>query len=515
MRLLFLLCLPAILAAQAPAEPAGFVLRIGDDTVAVERFLRTGTSLSGRLNAKGQPEFRYSASLGPDFAVDSMNIEVYPPGAAPDAKPLQEAKIVMRGDSVFIRNNGGARNFQSQAGALPLLNNSFAITELFTQRARAHGDSIDIPAFALSGGITLPLTIRPLANDSLLLTVANQPHRLQVDAAGRILGGGVPTARLVVTRVDGAAVSKLALGKPDYSAPAGAPYSAREVSLTGPGGITLGGTLTLPSGASARLPAVVTITGSGQEDRDEYLPIAGGYRPFRQVADTLGRRGIAVLRLDDRMIGASGGKLGTSADYADDIRAAVKWLREQPEIDPDRIALLGHSEGGLIAPIVASTDPRLKGIVLMAGPSQTGRQILTFQQKQAIDLDTTIAPASRDSAYKAALAATDSSAKGNSWLRYFMTYDPLATVRRVKRVPVLILQGSTDHQVTPEQAPALERAFKAAGNPDVTMRVFPDLNHLFIHDPSGLPSGYGMLKSNKVEPEVLGALADWLAARLR
>lgn len=509
-----LLGVPTLLAAQAPTEPAGFVITIGGDTVVVERFLRTDNALSGRISGRGQPEFRYSAILDGHSSVTSMQIEVYAPGAAPDAKPLQEAKIVMRGDSVLIRSNGVTRGFATRDGALPLLNNSYAVTELYTERARARGDSISIPGFALNGGVTLPVAVYPIGVDSLVFTVAGQANRLRVDSTGRILGGVIPSARLEVRRVDGPAVSKLALGKPDYSAPADAPYLAREVSLAGPDSITLGGTLTVPKDAKGKVPAVVTITGSGQEDRDEYLPVAGGYRPFRQVADTLGRRGIAVLRLDDRMIGASGGTLGTSADYANDIRAAVAWLRQQPEIDPDRIALVGHSEGGLIAPIVAATDPRLKGAVLMAGPSESGRRILTFQQKQAIDLDTAIAPSSRDSAYAATMARTDSAAATNAWLAYFMDYDPLVTARRVTKVPILILQGASDHQVTPDQAPELERAFKEAGNPDVTMRVFPDLNHLFIRDPSGLPSGYGTLTSNKVEPEVLGTMADWLASHL-
>ena len=508
----FLLLAPA-LGAQVAIEPSAFVIRNGHDTLVVERFARTDGTITGRVTAKGQPEFRYRAFLGPGHSVDSMHMGVYAPGVAADAKPLQEARVILRGDSVLIRNTGGGRDFATQPGALPLLNNSYALTELYTERARAHGDSADIPGFALNGGVTLAVAVRPLAADSVVLTVVGQVNRLRVDATGRILGGTMPSAGLVITRVEGAVASRIALGKSDYSAPAGAPYTAREVTVPRDG-FTLGGTLTLPSGVTGRVPAVVTITGSGQQDRDEYIAVAGGYRPFRQVADTLGRRGIAVLRLDDRMIGASGGTVGTSADYADDVRAAVAWLREQPEIDPERIALVGHSEGGLIAPMVAATDPRLKGAVLMAGPSQTGRQILTFQQKQAIDLEPSIAPASRDSAYRANMAMTDSSAATNPWLRYFLAYDPLATASRVTTVPILILQGATDHQVTPEQAPALERAFTAAGNRDVTMRVFPELNHLFIHDPSGLPSGYGALTSNLVDPEVLGVLADWLAVRL-
>jgi hypothetical protein len=220
-----------------------------------------------------------------------------------------------------------------------------------------------------------------------------------------------------------------------------------------------------------------------------------------------------VLRLDDRTVGSSGGKLGTSADYADDIRAAVAYLRTRPDIDGDRIALLGHSEGGMIAPMVAATDPRLKGIVLMAGPGSTGSDIIHYQQRNAIERDTTVPARARDSLLRVAAVSLDSIARTSAWLQFFLHYDPLPTARRVK-VPVLILQGATDHQVTPEQAESLAAAFRAGGNGDVTVRLFAGLNHLFVPDPSGQPAGYATLKSSRVSAEVLGTLADWLAARL-
>ncbi len=510
---LFALFLPVVAAAQAPVERGAFVLRVGGDTIGVERFTVSADTLSGTISLIGQPRFDYVAVIDPEGLVYTLTLTVFGPNAPVDAAPIQRARITMGGDSAYVDNTAGRRGFATPAGALPLLNNSFAITELFTRRARAAGDSIDVPGWSINGGMVFPVVVRQIDNDSLLLTVANQPHRLRVDRDGRILGATVLTARLVVSRVDGDAAQGLQIGRPDYSAPGDAPYTAREVSLTGPGGITLGGTLTAPMGATGPLPAVVTITGSGQQDRDEYIPVAGGYRLFRQVADTLGRRGIAVLRLDDRMVGASTGSGGTSADYADDIRAALAWLRQQPEIDGNRLAVVGHSEGGLIAPLVAATDPLLKGAVLMAGPSQTGEEILRFQYRQGIESDTTIALASRDSAFTALVATLDASSTPGSWLQFFRSHDPLAVARTV-RTPILILHGETDRQVTPEQAAALAAAFRAGGNPDVTVRMFEDRNHFFLPDPDGRPSNYGALTDNKVDPAVLGAMADWLVARL-
>jgi uncharacterized protein len=502
----------ASLPAQDIADRGAFLLRVGSDTVVIERFARVADTVQGSVGLKGQPREDYVATLGPRFTIGAMSLSLFREGAA-DAAPVQRIRITMVGDSAIADVNGAVQRFKTVTGAVALLNNSFALAEQFTRRARAAGGAAEIPAWTLTGGTTLTISVRSVGTDSMTLTVAGVEERLNVDAAGRILGGTIPSQHVDVIRVDAAVAATLRLGKVDYSAPVGAPYAAMEVTLPGPGGITLGGTLTVPTGVAGRVPAVVTITGSGQQDRDEYLPVAGGLRPFRQVADTLGRRGIAVLRLDDRTVGLSQGKLGTSADYADDIRAALAFLRSRPEIDGARLALLGHSEGGMIAPMVAASDPQLKGIVLLAGPAETGLDIIHFQQRNAIAHDSTIRPAARDSMIRAAAKSLDSLAHTSAWLDFFLHYDPLATARRVT-VPVLILQGATDHQVTPEQAAKLATAIRAGGNTDVTVHVFPELNHLFVHDTSGQPSGYTSLKSSRVSADVLGMLADWLAVRL-
>jgi hypothetical protein len=146
--------------------------------------------------------------------------------------------------------------------------------------------------------------------------------------------------------------------KPDYSAPADAPYTAEEVVVKTPAGHTLAGTLTLPKSANRTKPvsAIVTATGSGPQDRDENIGLPG-FLSFRQIADSLARRGIAVLRMDDRGTGGSGGtfKGSTTADFAEDVRAGLAYLRTRPEIRADRLGVLGHSEGAIIAPMVA--DP--------------------------------------------------------------------------------------------------------------------------------------------------------------
>jgi len=301
----------------------------------------------------------------------------------------------------------------------------------------------------------------------------------------------------------------------DYAAPAGAPYTAEEVTVNA-GRHTLAGTLTLPRDAVGRVPAVVLITGSGAQDRDSFSPLIPDYRFFRQVADTLSRRGIAVLRMDDQGWGGSKGdpSAATTADFANDIRAGIAFLRARPEIEPERIGLAGHSEGAIIAPLIAAGDPRIRAVVLLAGPSRTGNRIVDFQVRDAL-ITEGLAGAALDSAFAAAAAARSAAAEV-PWLRWFLEHDPLPVARQV-RAPVLILHGATDRQVTPDQAPELEAAIRAGGNRDVTVRVFPALNHLFLPDADGTadPAHYARLPEKRVPAEVLGSLADWLERHLR
>ena len=306
--------------------------------------------------------------------------------------------------------------------------------------------------------------------------------------------------------------------KPDYSAPADAPYSAEEVVIKTPAGHTLAGTLTLPKGASRANPvgAIVTVTGSGPQDRDGTLGLQG-YRPFRQIADSLARRGIAALRMDDRGTGASGGtfKGSTSADFAEDVRAGLAYLRTRTEIASDRLGVIGHSEGAVITPMVAEKEPTLRALVLLAGVAEPARSALHFQIRNGYEHDTTLTPAKRDSLIAAIPKKIDGMMDADPWMKFFLSYDPAATMRRVK-TPVLILTGSHDQQAVPEQVPLMAAAFKEGGNTKVTARVLPDLNHLFVHDTNGFPKDYKKLPAPvMMDSGVLEMITDWLALRLR
>src|SRR5262245_976581 len=508
------------LGAQSTPDHASLLILRGSDTLVVDRFTRSTDSIVGSVQVKGQPRIDYAAALGPQETVRSLVLGVFAPGAAADAAPMQRIRILVQGDTMVAETPAGVQRVPSKAGAVPMFNNALGLSEIFTRRARAAGGATSIPYFAISGGTTLDVNVAPVGSDSMTVAIGPQVQRFKVDAVGRILGGVVGGTNMTFVRGPGGAapnVSRLdsaVAPKRDYSAPPGAPYTAEEVSINGPSG-KLGGTFTKPKNARGPLPAVVTITGSGQQDRDELIPFAGGIRLFRQVADTLSRRGIAVLRLDDRGVGASGGDVqnATSADFANDIRAAIAYLRTRPDIDGSRIAVVGHSEGGAIAPMIASTDPKLKAMVVMAGPGEPAIEISIAQNKYILDRDTTLSPAKRDSILRAARVALAPDKQSNPWIKAWMAYDPAPIARRVK-APTLILQGETDRQVPADQANKLAALIRAGGNRDVTVRLFPATNHLFVADPTGDFQSYDKLKSNVINPAVLGALANWLVTRL-
>ncbi|MDX2261441.1 MAG: alpha/beta fold hydrolase [Gemmatimonadales bacterium] len=507
------------LPAQSGARSAALVFLRGNDTIVVERILRSDTNVVAHVIGRGAPRMTLISSLAPGHLIGMMRFFAYGAGSPADAQPLQSGELRFDGDTarLVIRQGANARPLAiaTKAGAMPVVNNDFVLVEQGVRRARFLGlQRLQVPLFALAGGVTLDGVLDLFAPDSARFTVAGNQSVVSIDAAGNVTGGYLPGQNIRIVVVEGAAAAAIAFGRPDYAAPAGAPYLVEEVEVKAPAGHMLAGSLTLPIARRGRMPAVITITGSGQQDRDESLPIVPGFRLFRQVADTLARHGIAVLRLDDRGVGGSGGEInGTSADFADDIRAAVAFLRTRPEIDPARIALVGHSEGGMIAPMIAATDRRLAAIVLMAGPAQSGRQIIDYQLGRAVTGDPTIPAASRDSAAAAVRAAFDSTTAKGPWMRYFLAYDPLPTLRRVRQ-PVLILQGATDRQVTAEQAPLIEQTLRAAGNRRVTSVIFPDRNHLFLRDADGSPTGYASLPGGHVDAEVMGTLVRWLVETL-
>ena len=309
-----------------------------------------------------------------------------------------------------------------------------------------------------------------------------------------------------------------------FNPPANANYTAEEVRLKAPAGHTLAGTLTLPSDRPPPHPAVVLITGSSPQNRDmmgHWAWPASAYRPFRQISDALSNNGVAVLRMDDRGYGCSeGGPLldATTVERADDNRAMVDFLRNRSDIDPSRIGILGLSEGGNIGPLIAASDPNICALVIMAGCATNGWKIQEHQFRYDIERDENLNKEEKEKALKAKmkdLRVAVRAGKANPWFVFFLEYMPLPTAKQVT-CPVLILHGDKDAHVPVEHANYLAQAMKSSGNPDVTVRIFKDINHPFLPDKDGRKSGYLKLlrKGAKVPDSVLDTITEWFVERL-
>jgi dienelactone hydrolase len=498
-------------AQSTPARTAAtFALITGSDTIVVEQVQRDGNDVSAAFDTRGRGRYTLDAKLDAQDLVSRLELSSYAPAGT---TPLSHAIVAIVGDSVFAQVGTKLQRTGTTVGAIPWINPSFALLEVLVGRARhIGGDSARIPLFLIQGGATVPATVTRLGKDSTIVNVGPVTLRLYTSADGRVLGGVIPSQNSIITRTDiPFSASGIALSAPDYRAPPNAPYVSEDVKVHSPEGFTLAGTLTIPKQHSARVPAVVMITGSGLEDRDETLPGVSGYRPFRQIADTLSRSGIAVLRMDDRGYGESGGdgSSPTTADLANDTRAALTYLRSRPEVDPRHLFLIGHSEGGEIAPMVAETDPTLAGIVTLAGPALTGRRLSDAQLAYALSQDTSLTAAKRDSIAGAQDRILDSASVAQPWVRYYVSYDPIVTARKV-RVPVLLLHGANDRQVSADQSTMLADAMRAGGDRDVTLHVFPGLDHLFLADSTGNPRRYQELPSKVIGSEVLGTITGWI-----
>jgi hypothetical protein len=329
------------------------------------------------------------------------------------------------------------------------------------------------------------------------------------------------------------------------------PYISEEVTIeNGSAGVKLAGTLTLP-GKEGKYPVVVLITGSGPQNRDEELV---GHKPFLVLADHLTRNGIAVLRYDDRGTAKSTGDFSkaTTVDLASDVEAAIAYLKSRKDIDKKNIGLMGHSEGGIIAPMVASRSKDVSFIVLLAGTGIPGDQLLLLQQERIgkasgipeADLlksreinkgcfDIVIKASDQDQ-LKTDLTdylkktinefPADQKPSGmsdedlikmllnqiaNPWMQYFIKYDPVPALQKVK-CPVLALNGEKDLQVPPEEnLGAIEKALEKARTKKVTIKEMPGLNHLFQECTIGSPDEYSLIEQT-FSPAALEVITEWI-----
>ncbi len=347
-------------------------------------------------------------------------------------------------------------------------------------------------------------------------------------------------------------VRKITLRRPQTPQPP-FDYDSEELKIKNEAGNSvLAGTLTTPAGAGP-FPVVVMISGSGPQDRDETIY---GHKPFFVIADHLAKAGIAVFRYDDRGVGQSQGVFttATSADFASDVNAILDRLKKHAKVDPQRIVLAGHSEGGIVAPMVASARDDVAGLILLAGTGVDGEKITLSQsriiaagagappeilqiqdqllvrlfarieQQQDFDqafldglveeLTQALPEELRESANLEALVRQSPAKLDSPWFKFFAAHDPGKVLEKIS-CPVLIVIGEKDTQVDPKlNLPPMKAALARAGNEDVEVREMPGLNHLFQKCENGLPTEYLQIEET-ISPEVLDLIADWLGQRIK
>jgi len=438
-------------------------------------------------------------------------------------------------------------------GNINIMGKQLGIFVHFVNESGSYSGTIDIPSQGANGMRLSNITIGKSMPESILFTleVPTAPatfdgyYYMDDSLSGKFTQAGFE-GTFLLTRVADKKEEKKEDKKESKS------YKEEEVNFTN-GDNYFAGTLTLPL-TKGKHPAVIMITGSGPQDRNEEI---FGFKIFEIIADHFTKNGIAVLRYDDRNVGSSKGtpvSESTSEDFAGDVIEAVKYLKTRSDINPNMIGLMGHSEGGMIAPMVAvKMNNDLAFIVLMAGPAVTGSEIIKEQSrlineangkydekeneetqifldamsgKISIDSLTTVMRSDVEKEYndmsdeqKSQIKDKDAYIDGkvkavissfdNVWMKFFLKYDPRTALEKVT-IPVLALFGGKDLQVPVKQNEApMREALMKAGNTHYKIRTFDDANHLFQQAVSGSPNEYATLKKEFV-PGFLEYITTWM-----
>ena len=288
--------------------------------------------------------------------------------------------------------------------------------------------------------------------------------------------------------------------------PANPSYIQEEISFRTEGvDYEFKGTLTYPK-KEGKYPLMIMISGSGMQNRDEEIM---QHRPFAVIADYMANNGIAVFRYDDRGFGTEDTALfnATTLDYAIDVESALNALKNHPNIDADKIGLVGHSEGGLIAPIVASRNSEVDFLILLAGPGVNGMEVLVEQTKAILKVN----GYSKKEIEEQLKALKNGELAGHShpWMKCFLDLEPAEYLKKVKQ-PILVLNGTKDLQVLYKQnLPAIKKALKEGGNKSYKIHKLKGLNHLFQECKTGSPNEYFQIEQT-ISPKVLKLMKDFV-----
>ena len=536
-----------VLSAQTPAGPvsqafegtAEFTLFISGSRVGIERVrvARAGTTWTISSTALFGPPLnvtvnRFELKYTSDWHPIELHVEATQATTQGSRALGLATSFGMTTAINEITQNGvtSSKTDQISARTIVLPNNFYAAYEGLAARLSAAQLGAELKAYVAPQS-EIKITVKAIVSELLptpsgpiparrySLAINNPDGLLEasvtIDARGRLVRLEIPTARLALVRSDLATVAT-------RSQPI---RNQNDTDVIIPAtGFTLAGTLTMPPGVGRlRHPAIVLVTGSGQIERDETV---AGIPIFAQLAGSLAQEGFVVLRYDKRGIGQSGGRSerATLQDYADDLTAAVKWLAKRKDIDPKRIAVAGHSEGGAVAMLAAAREKKISALVLVAAPGTLGADLVLEQQRHL--LDAIKAPEAERQAkieLQQRIHAAVIADKGweaippelraqadSTWFRSLLLFDPAKLMPKIKQ-PVLIVHGDLDMQVLPHHADALAqlaRARKKAG--PVELVHLPGINHLLVPAETGEVSEYPVLKDKTVTPAVAKAIVDWL-----
>ncbi|HEV2983285.1 MAG TPA: alpha/beta fold hydrolase [Vicinamibacterales bacterium] len=530
--------------AQPPATPEvgtsnlAYFLRgvpIGNEQVSLTRSADGWTiTTSGRLAAPidavaRRIEVRYTADWRPrEFTLDGTVRGL-----------AQSIHTIVDGTTAKSQLSAGGQSSEKtdaiDASAVLVLPTTFlGPFEAVAERLRTAAVGTDIAAYGVPA---LSFTVRVGESSSHQIQTAARmiaARRTQVklvlpsgsldadvwtDERGRMIRFSIPTQSLEVVREDVASVAS-------RTVPISRPND-QSISIPG-NGFSMAGTLSKPAQTAAtRLPAVVLLGGSGPADRDEMvfgIPILG------QLANAIAEAGFIVVRYDKRGVGQSGGRAESASltDYTEDVRGAVKWLADRKDVDPKRIAVIGHSEGGTLALMAAAKDKRITGVGLLGTPGITGAEIVLAQQEHLLDR-MKMSPEDKQAKIALQKKIHEAVLTGKGWeqvppdvrkqvdnpeFQGLLASDPSKILPDVRQ-PILIVQGDLDTQVEPSNADRLEAlAKKRKHEAAVDVVKLPGVNHLLVPATTGEADEYGSLKDKHVSQAVTDALVTWLKKTL-
>ena len=525
--------------APATAKPTGYTVflrgtAVGREEVTV-REDATGTTITvqGRLGAPlnvvtRRAEMKYTADDTPErFTLD---------GSANGADVSVRTSFV-NGTAQTEGNQGTAKiatSHQLSPKAVVLPNGVFSLYAALADRLSR-----------VTAGAELKVYILPLAEIGVRV-VSDQPERIQVgtaflDVQRYDLLFSNPGGDLAVslTAGDGGRLIRLSIPaqsievvREDVASP-----TSRTQVISNPGdeavvipavGFNLGATITKPasatgSGAAGRMPAVILLSGSGVGDRDGLVQ---GVPTLAQLAGAIADAGFLAVRYDKRGFGQSGGRAesATIQDYAEDVRAVVRWLLLRKDIDPKRIAVVGHSEGAWVALLAAAREKRISAVASIAGPATTGAELVLEQQQRALD-QMKLTPEERDKkvALQKQIQSAVISGKGwelvpqeerraadTPWFQSLLTFDPAKVLKDVRQ-PLFFVHGALDKQVPASHADRLaDIARKQSDSDSIDVVVVRGVNHLLIPAFTGEVTEYASLTDRNVSKDMSGALTAWL-----